>query len=167
MAATSEKPTLHEAPPAPVANLGWLLSQASHVLNTHLVAALEEIGISPRAFCLINTAMTGEYTQTELAGAVGLDKTTMTVTLDDLEAKGLVERLPSSTDRRARVIAVTKEGRRKAAQGEAIVDRVHRDVLSSLPAKERTALVDGLQQLVCESLSTVAECAQKPRRRRT
>ena len=50
------------------ANLGWLLSQASHVLKTELTAALESLGISPRAHHVLKTAMRGEYTQTELAG---------------------------------------------------------------------------------------------------
>ena len=35
-----------------------------------------------------STAIAGEYTQTALAQAVGLDKTTMVVTLDELEAAG-------------------------------------------------------------------------------
>ena len=39
--------------------------------------------------------MQGEYTQTELVRMVGLDKTTMVVTLDQLEAEGLAERRPS------------------------------------------------------------------------
>ena len=58
--------------------------------------------------------MTGEFTQTEIARMVGLDKTTMVVTVDELEAAGLAERRPSSTDRRARVIEVTKDGGCKA-----------------------------------------------------
>jgi DNA-binding MarR family transcriptional regulator len=62
--------------------LGWLLSQASHVLKTELTAALESVGISPRALHVLKTAMQDEYTQTELARIVGLDKTTMVVTLD-------------------------------------------------------------------------------------
>ena len=62
--------------------------------------------------------MRGEYTQTELARIVGLDKTTMVVTLDELEAAGLAERRPSATDRRARVVAVTKAGERKVRQAD-------------------------------------------------
>jgi MarR family transcriptional regulator, transcriptional regulator for hemolysin len=94
--------------PQPLAaNLGWLLSQASHVLKTELTAALEQLGVSPRAHHVLQTAMGDEYTQTELARIVGLDKTTMVDTLDELEAAGLAERRPSATDRRARVVAVT------------------------------------------------------------
>jgi MarR family transcriptional regulator, transcriptional regulator for hemolysin len=129
------------------ANLGWLLSQASHVLKTELTAALESLGISPRAHHVLKTAMQGEYTQTELAGIVGLDKTTMVVTLDELEAAGLAERRLSAADRRARVVGVTKAGAAKVRQAEAIAARIHADVLETLPGRERQALLDGLARL--------------------
>ena len=100
-------------PPADVSlsdNLCWLLARASQSLTVQLTAALAELGLSPRAHCVLSTAIAGEYTQTALAHAVGLDKTTMVVTLDDLEASGLAERRLSATDRRARIVAVTTAG---------------------------------------------------------
>jgi MarR family transcriptional regulator, transcriptional regulator for hemolysin len=134
--------------PQPLAaNLGWLLGQASHVLKTELTAALESLGISPRAHHVLKTAMQGEFTQTELARMVGLDKTTMVVTLDELEAEGLAERRPSATDRRARVVAVTKAGAAKVREAEGIAARIHADVLEALPERERRALLDGLARL--------------------
>ncbi len=149
----------------PVANLGWLLSQASWVLNTQLTAALEEVGISPRSFCVMNTAMSGEFTQRELAEAVGLDKTTMVVTIDELERAGLAKRRPSAHDRRAHVIEVTKAGEKKVAKAEEIVDRVQDEVLSALPAAERKGFLQALGRLVDESLCTPAQCSQPVRRR--
>jgi MarR family transcriptional regulator, transcriptional regulator for hemolysin len=136
-----------EQPQPLAANLGWLLAQASHVLKTELTAAFEQLGVSPRAHHVLATAMRGEYTQTELAEKVGLDKTTMVVTLDELEAAGLAERRLSATDRRARIVAVTKAGERKVRQAEEIADRIHADVLEALPAGERRALLDGLARL--------------------
>jgi MarR family transcriptional regulator, transcriptional regulator for hemolysin len=129
------------------ADLGWLLSRASHVLKTELTAALEGLGVSPRAHHVLATAARGEYTQTELAAIVGLDKTTLVVTLDELEAAGLAERRPSATDRRARIVAVTAAGERKVRQAEEIAARLHADVLEALPAGERRALLDGLARL--------------------
>jgi DNA-binding MarR family transcriptional regulator len=134
--------------PQPLAaDLGWLLAQASHVLKTELTAALEGLGVSPRAHHVLATAMEGEYTQTELAAKVGLDKTTMVVTLDELEAAGLAERRPSPTDRRARSIAVTDAGERKVREAQEIAARIHADVLEALPARERQVLIDGLARL--------------------
>jgi MarR family transcriptional regulator, transcriptional regulator for hemolysin len=134
--------------PQPLAaNLGWLLSQASHALKTELTAALEDLGVSPRAHHVLQTAMGGEHTQTELARIVGLDKTTMVVTLDELAAAGLAERRPSATDRRTRVVAVTRAGEDKVRQAEEIAARIQADVLDALPAGERQALYSGLRRL--------------------
>jgi MarR family transcriptional regulator for hemolysin len=163
---------VRDAAPAPVATpqplstcLCWLLGRASYVLTTETTAALEGLGLSPRAHSVLVTAMTGDHTQIELARLVGLDKTTMVVTLDELEAMGLAERRPASEDRRARVVAVTEAGRRKALEGNQIIDRIQADVLASLPARERDAFVDALTSLVGGRLSEPVACAQPVRRR--
>ena len=157
----------HEQPERPQENLGWLLATVSHAFTTELTAKLEAVSVTPRAHCVLATALQGEYTQTALAQAIGLDKTTMVVTIDALERAGLVERRTSSTDRRARVIAVTAAGRRKVAEGEALVAEVQADVLSSLPARQREGLLAALQTLVGDRLCTTAECSHPVRRRRT
>jgi DNA-binding MarR family transcriptional regulator len=146
-------------------DLCWLLSRASYTLTTELTAAFEGLGLSPRANCVLATAMTGPHTQSEIARAVGLDKTTMVVTLDELEAAGLAERRPSPTDRRARVIAVTAAGERKVREAEEIAERVRADVLSALPDDEREVFVKALTRLVSDRLSEPVICSQPPRRR--
>ena len=165
-AATKTRPEGADAPSEPLAaNLGWLLSQASHVLVTEMTAAFAEMGVSPRGHCVLSTASSGEFTQKELADIVGLDKTTMVVTIDELEAAGLAERLPSPTDRRARIISVTSAGKKVVAKGEKVVSQIQEDVLASLPARERDAFMSGLSHLVCGRLSTPAACERAPRRR--
>ena len=101
----------------PETDLAFLLAQASHALGTELTARLSELGITPRAYCVLSKALGGELTQTQVAEQCALDKTTMVVTLDALERDGLAERRPSSTDRRARIIAVTEAGERVVAAG--------------------------------------------------
>jgi DNA-binding MarR family transcriptional regulator len=134
-------------------------------LTTESTAALEASGISPREHAVLATAMTGEHTQTELARMIGLDKTTMVVTIDELEAAGLAQRRSSQTDRRARVIAVTKAGERKVHEAEEILERVREDVLSALPESERKVFLRALGRLVCGRLSEPVPCAQPVRRR--
>ena len=146
-------------------NLSWMLSHASYTLTTELTAALEQLGISPRAHCVLSAAATGEHTQTELAQMIGLDKTTLLVTLDELEAPGLAERRPSEKDRRVRVIAVTKAGESKLAEAEKIADRVQADVLEALSPDERKVFVDALGRLVSDRLAKPVVCAHPVRRR--
>ena len=154
------------AAPEPLSSdLCWLLARASHALTTEFTAALEDSGISPREHSVLATAMTGEYTQTELSRLVGLDKTTMVVTLDELEAAGLAERRSSQSDRRTRVIAVTKAGRRKVGEAEVILQRVRDDVLGTLPESERKVFLSALGKLVCGRLSEPVPCSHPVRRR--
>jgi MarR family transcriptional regulator, transcriptional regulator for hemolysin len=153
--------------PAPLASdLCWLLSRASHGLTTEFTAALEGLGISPRAHAVLTTAMCDEHTQSEIARLVGLDKTTMVVTVDELEAAGLAERRFSSTDRRARVIAVTDAGKRKVKQADKVLDRVRSDVLSVLEPAEREVFLGALGRLACERLAEPVVCAHTVRRPR-
>jgi DNA-binding MarR family transcriptional regulator len=143
-----------------------LLGQASHALTTELTARLAEVGITPREHCVLAHALRGELPQNELAAACGLDKTTMVVTLDELEHAGLARRRPSTTDRRARLVSVTAAGRRKLAQADAIVARVNADVLATLPARERQAFTNALRHLVGERLSKPVQCEPPVRRPR-
>jgi DNA-binding MarR family transcriptional regulator len=164
-ATTQTAPPDVEAQQALASDLCWLLSRASHALITESTAALECSGISPREHAVLATAMTGDHTQIELARLIGLDKTTMVVTVDALEAAGLAERRPSSTDRRARVVAVTKQGASKVREAEVILERVREDVLGELEPEEREIFVSALGKLAGGRLADPVPCAHSVRRR--
>ena len=163
--ATAPAPAATQSPQCLTGDLGWLLSHASHVLATELVAALAPLGLGPRGHCVLSAALGGELTQSELAGMIGIDKTTMVVTVDELERAGLAKRIPSKTDRRARVIAVTKAGERKVAEARAIIERVQADVLAALPARDRKTFLAALNALVADRLAEPVACEPGLRRR--
>jgi MarR family transcriptional regulator for hemolysin len=146
-------------------NLSWLLTQAHFNLISEIAAAFEPLGVSNRGYHVLATAEAGEFTQKELAERIGLDKTTMVVTVDALEKAGYAERKPSATDRRARIIAVTEAGAKIAHEGQRIVDRVHAEALEALAAGQRQPFVNALAHLVDGHLSTPVE-AQPVRRAR-
>jgi MarR family transcriptional regulator, transcriptional regulator for hemolysin len=146
-------------------DLSMLLAQASHALNVEMTARLEQLGISPRGYCVLAKALPGDLTQGEIAELADLDKTTMVVTIDQLEAAGLAKRRPSSSDRRARMIAVTAAGERMVAQARKIVDQVHGDVLRALPEHDRDAFVEGLERVVQRHSDEPVTCEHAPRRR--
>ena len=146
-------------------NLGWMLDQANHALGSEVATALAPLELGQRGYCVLSAAIDAELTQTELAGIIGLDKTTMVVTVDDLERKGLAERIPSPTDRRARVIKVTEAGRQKVAEGQRIIMDVQNDVLDALAPAERESFVAALMTLVGGRLSSAPPCSPPLRRR--
>jgi MarR family transcriptional regulator, transcriptional regulator for hemolysin len=154
-----------EAPRCFTGNLAWLLYRAHWALASELTAALAPVGVSPRGYHVLRAALSGEHTQRELAEMVGLDKTTMVVTMDELEAKGLAERRPSPTDRRARVIVVTEAGAEKVRRAQEIIERVHADVLSALPVADRKVFLDSLCKLTRDRLSEPVDCMNPVRRR--
>jgi MarR family transcriptional regulator for hemolysin len=144
-------------------SLGWLLYKAYWALATELTAALAPLGLSARGYHVLRAALGGEHTQKDLAEMVGLDKTTMVVTVDELERAGLAERHPAPDDRRARVIVVSPAGRRKVAAADAVKEQLQEEVLATLPAREREMLLRALGKLVEGRLSEPMECQLRRR----
>jgi MarR family transcriptional regulator, transcriptional regulator for hemolysin len=147
-------------------DLALLLSRAAHGLHHELTAGLTSLGISPRAHCVLSKAIGHELTQSQLAGLCALDKTTMVVTMDELEKAGLAERRLSNPDRRARIVAVTEAGEAMVARGQEIVARIYDDVLGPLPESERAAFVDALARIVEGRLAEPTPCERPVRRPR-
>jgi len=154
------------APLRTIPDMTGLLKHAGHVLETQLTAALAEIGLTPRMQCVLLYALGEDRTQIQLAELAYLDKTTMVVTVDALEEAGYAERRPSSTDRRARIVAVTDAGAKVAAEGQRIVDEVHAEALAALPGGQGQAFAKALTTLVGGHLATPAESARTVRRAR-
>lgn len=86
-------------------------------------------------------------TQSELAAAVGRDKTRLIPILDRLEARGMLRRTPDPADRRNRVVALTEPGRELVASCRAGVRLVEAELLSALDPGERAAFVAALDRL--------------------
>jgi MarR family transcriptional regulator, transcriptional regulator for hemolysin len=164
MSVTVEAVATEDCPECLFGNLNWLLTQAHYALASELAEAFVPLGLSPRGHAVLGAAMCGSYTQKELAELVGLDKTTMVVTLDELEAGGLARRLSSPADRRARVVEVTPSGKRRVAAANKVIARVQADVLSSLGSDNSQVLMDVLAQLVQTRLAEPAACKSVRRR---
>ncbi|MEV0589806.1 MarR family winged helix-turn-helix transcriptional regulator [Nonomuraea cavernae] len=154
------------APTRTEPDLSFLLDHAGHVLRTRIAAALAEIGLTARMHCVLVHALEEERTQIQLAELGDMDKTTMVVTVDALEKAGLAERRPSTTDRRARIIAVTEKGAQVARRSQEVVDGVHREALAALPADEAEVLVRAMNRLVTGHLASPVEAPPGARRAR-
>jgi DNA-binding MarR family transcriptional regulator len=87
-------------------------------------------------------------TQSQLAAAVGRDKTRLIPILDRLEARGLLRRAPDPDDRRNRIVSLTDEGRELLAACRASIREMESELLADLEPAERTALLATLERLV-------------------
>lgn len=86
-------------------------------------------------------------TQAALAEHIGADKTRIIGTLDELQARGYIERAPDPDDRRVRLLGITRAGRaaKNAVQSE--IQRGEQRWLSKLTAEERTVFLRVLEKL--------------------
>jgi MarR family transcriptional regulator, transcriptional regulator for hemolysin len=128
-------------------DLSFLVDKASESLAVRMTAALADLGLTARQYCVLDKASAGDRTQGQIAEEALLDKTTMVTTLDGLERAGLARRIPSPTDRRARLVATTEAGEALVEKAAAVIQDLYDEVLGVL-GPEREAVVDGLFRLV-------------------
>jgi len=75
--------------------------------------------------------------QASLAVTISFDRATIGGVIDRLEAKGLVERVVSDQDRRARQLHLTTEGKRLLRASRPVVEALQAEILAPLSDRER------------------------------
>ena len=129
-------------------SLSWSLARIAHAVSTAQNEALAPLGLTLRTYAVL--AMVGGGTvrsQLEIAGGVGLDKTTLVATLDDLERRGFLTRTPDPHDRRARIVSITCEGEKLLAGAAGAVRALEAEIAAAMPAEQAQQLREGLNAL--------------------
>ena len=142
--------TSADAPPeGSEESLAWLLSES---FRAHLGAMREAVGDlphGPRGFeALRGAADPTPRNQAELAKHLGLDRTVMVYLVDDLEAAGLVERVPDPNDRRSKLIRVTPGGVARLCELRKVTAAAEAELLAGLSPAETELLRSLLQRIV-------------------
>jgi MarR family transcriptional regulator, transcriptional regulator for hemolysin len=115
------------------------LWRASHV---RVADVLGSVALTPALFAILNVVGTREgIIQQELGAALGIDRSTMVSLIDQLEGAGLAARRPSTTDRRAREIAITPRGRRLLQRSRRMIAETEDEVFAGLTGDERDELI--------------------------
>src|SRR6478752_1177221 len=129
-------------------DLGALLARAMRRIMEAERPLLEAHGVGMWAYVALTLLARGPApTQLALAEAMGYDKTRLIKILDGLEAQGLVTRAPDPSDRRARVVELTPNGRAKFAAIQRDVHAMEDELLGVLGPAERKALRTALPRL--------------------
>ena len=97
-------------------------------------------------------------TPSQVADRVLIASATMTATLDLLERRGWIRRVPNPADRRSVLIEITPEGRATTDQLLPGIRTVEQGILSALTHDERAHLLD----LLAKILTRTAEVAAEP-----
>jgi DNA-binding MarR family transcriptional regulator len=147
------EPTGRSFHPALTANTGFLLSRMGMLAQRNFSARLEALGLTPRMWGALNVLdAEGEITQHRLGRCVGIDPSSTVGTIDELEARGLVERRRHPTDRRAHALHITPLGRRTLSSGREVARGAQDDLLAPLDADERAHLHGMLLRLANHAL---------------
>lgn len=91
------------------------LVRCYQALGDYARVNIRELGLTPPQFDILTTLVgiaAHQMTPKELVEQTWITKGTLTGVIDRLEAKGLVERLPSAVDGRSQIIALTGKGKK-------------------------------------------------------
>jgi DNA-binding MarR family transcriptional regulator len=127
---------------APVGSLLLQVVRAHAQLGTRLLR--REGVVPPQEIVLLHLDEQGPVAQADLVHYLGRDRSTVTNTLQAMERAGLIERTPSPTDRRAMVVGLTEEGRRRIPGARAAWHRLEEVTTRGLTDAQRSALLRAL-----------------------
>lgn len=128
--------------------IGYNLRRADVVVRTHFTASLGADALSTRVFTALSLVVqTPKITQSVLARVMGIERSGLVAIVDDLEARGFVQRAPVPGDRRVQALVPTDAGRR--AYGTALQTvRDHEDRLfSGMSEAEKQSLLQLLKKV--------------------
>jgi DNA-binding MarR family transcriptional regulator len=126
--------------------LGYRLRLAQQAVFRDFAATVE--GLSPgRVGMLTLIEANPGVTQSRLATAVNLDRSTLVGVLDMLQERGLIERRRGKSDRRTNGLWLTRRGRSLLASAKRRIAVHERRVASRLTDVERALLIRLLDKL--------------------
>ncbi|MCY7395349.1 MAG: MarR family winged helix-turn-helix transcriptional regulator [Nocardioides sp.] len=97
-----------DAPDQLLASISFLITRVHFRMHRDFLLALSPLGLEPRHFgALTALTATGPVSQAELARQLGTSGPSVVQIVDELEARGLVERHRMPTDRREQVLHLT------------------------------------------------------------
>jgi DNA-binding MarR family transcriptional regulator len=143
------------APDTPEAlrhGIGFLITRLHHSMRVDFTVALEPLGIEPpHAGLLTALRATGPISQSELARVFAVSGAHMVQLVDDLEARGLVERRRLETDRRAQLLHLLPGAEDRLEQALPLAHAVVAERLAALTQAQSERLLDLLRRLITTS----------------
>lgn len=128
--------------------VGYRLRLAQAAVFDHFLRRVGEHGVTPGRFgVLILIEANPGLSQSALAAALGIERSTMVTVIDRLESRGWVERNSSKTDRRSYALALTTAGADLLARATPLVRRHERQINAELSEEEKATLIELLERV--------------------
>lgn len=128
--------------------LGYHLRRAQITVFNDFVKTMSAVQITPGQFgvALLIHSNPG-LTQSALARAVGIERSTMVAVIDVLESRGLVERRPSPVDRRSYALVLSAQGGELVEKLRPMVEGHEDRIAANLTSDERAQLISLLAKI--------------------
>jgi len=140
------------APDVPVPlqeSTGFLITRIHARMHREFVAALAPLDLMPAHFgALIALQSLGPVSQVQLSRSLGVSGAHVVQVVDDLEARGLLERRRRSSDRRSQVLHLHDGVGDVLAQGSELAQKVAEQRLGVLPLRQQRRLLALLRRFV-------------------
>ena len=128
--------------------LGYQLRRAQLRLFTDFASAMADVQITPGQFgVLVLIEANPGSSQSALARAIGIERSTMVAVIDTLEGRDLVERRESKVDRRSNALVLSDDGAAMMDKLRPIVAGHEDRIAGNLNPAERRQLIDLLRRL--------------------
>jgi DNA-binding MarR family transcriptional regulator len=131
---------------ADLAGRAWRAMSDIVLDHDRKAAVSEALGLSFGRVRALRQLATEPLTLRALAERLSADPPYVTLMVDDLEERGLVQRMPHPEDRRSKLVQLTAAGRAVAARADAILDEPPA-ALRDVPAEDLAALLRVLERL--------------------
>jgi MarR family transcriptional regulator, lower aerobic nicotinate degradation pathway regulator len=143
------EPTDDATPSRLMSKPSWLLSQTcmhAHRLLSQALAAVGSIGYHYRLLAALEEF--GPASQATLGRRTGIDRSDVVAALNDLTARGQVQRTPDPADRRRNTITITPAGTEQLRLLEGVLAGVQDKLLAPLAPTEREQLTRLLARIL-------------------
>ena len=138
----------------------WVaVARACQLMQTVLTRELSGLDIKPPHLdILVNLYRFEGISQQELARKLLVGRSNMSMTLPQMEKRGLVERRGDQKDKRVLRLHLTQEGRAVAEEAMAIQTALIERTLSSTPIEQCHAMAESMERII---LALQAENAEE------
>ena len=108
----------------------------------------EPLGLRPVEYTLLILLKTnGQASPKQLATALALSAPNLTILLDRMQQRGLIDRARSEADRRSQIVRLTPDGQALTATAEALTPAMEADLDNCLSRAERALLLELLDKV--------------------
>jgi DNA-binding MarR family transcriptional regulator len=132
----------------PFRGVAFNLSSVGYAIARQFKSILVPFELHPREFAVLRAVGADEgRPQQALGDHLQIPRSRMVSIVDELEARGFLERRPNPTDRRVRELYLTDAGRTLLAEAFEQAVSYERRVTGPLSAEEREQLLDLLERI--------------------